>query len=490
MSSDPDLDELTNPDSEDSNAKYSWDTEFQRDIVSLLLVDMQFLVQSMDLIKPTYFTNKAHKQACNILFNYFKKYKILPKKSFLMQELKEVFAEDKAKLAYLGEISSLYDYYESGMEERSYLTDKITYFAKIQALKNAIKDVFKLLDKDPESDATWQLIYDKLRVAMNTDRNFDQGLKYFESMKERYERMVQEDNSPDKFITGWPSVDQSIKGGGYNRGEQISIIAGSGVGKSVAMSCISATNIKRNKKCVYISLELSEDRVAERFDAIFTGCSIHCLYDLKDNIFEQLATLVEDKEDKNLIIVKQFPGKTATVNTIRAYLTQLKFTGFIPDIVVVDYIGEMKDTPGLPIHESRELMVSELRGLANEGEKFFNIVAMQPNRGSKEAQKTGKISDEHLADSYGQIRPLDGAISLNQNDGEKSICLGRGSVMKQRFGKSGFDFYLHFHPETLRITEISHSEYKNRMASRTEKISDDVAIDKIVKGYKPSDAEE
>lgn len=486
---DPDLEELSNPDVDGSDASYKWDVDFQRHIISLLLVDTQFLVQSMDLIRPTYFTNKAHQRACNVLFSFFKKYKILPKKSFVFQEVKDFFKDDKAKLAYLSEINALYDYFEPGMESRDYLTDKIVYFAKIQAIKNAFTECMKLIDKNPEHDETWLQVYDKLRVAMNTDRNFEQGLKYFTTMEERYERMIEEDDSQEKFITGWPSVDQSIKGGGYNRGEMISIIAASGVGKSVALSCIAATNAKRGKRCVYISLELSEDRVAERFDSIFTGASIHCLYDQKDEIFEQLAVLVEDKADKNLIVIKQFPGRKASVNTIRAYLTQLKFNKFVPDIVIIDYIGEMANIPDVPVHESREQTVSELRALANEGDKFFCATAMQPNRSAKEAQKSGRIGDEHLADSYGQIRPLDGAIAISQNDAEKSVFLGRGSVMKQRFGKSGFDFYLAFDKEALRITEVSHTDYKGKMASRTEKISDEVAIDKVVKTYKPSDAE-
>lgn len=488
MANEPTLEDLENPDVESNDARYNWDAEFQRHILSLLLVDMQFLVQSIDLIKPTYFTSKAHQKACNILFNFFRAYKMLPKKHIVLQEAKDAFTGDKAKLAYLGEINTLYTFYEPGLESREYLSDKITYFAKIQAVKNAFHDCLKLIDKNPESDGTWSEIHDRLRVAMNTDRNFDQGLKYFETLKERYERMNKEDNSEEKYIIGWPGIDQTIKGGGYNKGEIVSIVAASGVGKSVALSCIAATNIKRDKKVVYISLELSEDRVAERFDSIFTGASIHCLYDLKDEIFSKLETLIEDKEDKNLIVIKYFPGKTATVNTIRAYLTQLKFHGFIPDMVIVDYIGEMKDYPGIPIHESRELLVSELRSLAGEGDKFFCAVAMQTNRSAKAVQQEGLIEDEHMGDSYAQIRPLDGCISLNQNKGEKLVNIGRAYVMKQRFGASRFAIDIHFDPDSLKITEISHDEYKNKYASRIEAVSDDVKLDSIVKTYTPSDA--
>lgn len=492
MTLDPDLEELHSPDIDDGEVKYRWDEELQRQILSVLLVDKQFLVQSIDLIKPNYFTNKAHYRACQILFDHFRNYKLIPKKHILMQEAKDSFDGDKSKIAHLSEINLLYSFFEPGLEDREYLANKITFFAKIQAIKNAFDESLKLIKKRPESDDTWNEVYEILRRAMNTDRNFDEGLKYFETLRERYDRMNQQDSSQEKFVTGWDGVDQEIKGGGYDRGEMISIVAASGVGKSVALSCMAAVNAKRDKKVVYISLELSEDRVAERFDSIFTGQSIHCLYSVREEIFSQLETLVEDKQDKNLIVIKYFPGKTATVNTIRAYLTQLKFYGFIPDMVIVDYIGEMKDYPGLPIHESRELLVGELRGLATEGEKFFCATAMQTNRSAKLVQQDGGlIEDEHMGDSYAQIRPLDGCLTLNQSSSEKSVNVGRLNVMKQRFGKSRYYIHLYFDPVSLKISQISHDEYKSKMNSRTEIISDDVKIDLVLKSkpYTPSEDE-
>jgi hypothetical protein len=321
---------------------------------------------------------------------------------------------------------------------------------------------------------------------MNTDKNYELGLDYFTSVRDRYERMKEEELDVERFVTGWPTIDQSIKGGGYTRGELLSIVGGSGVGKSVALTCIAAVNLLRGKKGVYISLELSEDRVAERFDAILADSPINCLYDSKEKIFRSLEDLVSDRADKQLLYIKQFPPGAADVNTIRAYLAQLKFGGFNPDFVILDYIGEMKDHSGMKIHESRERLVRDLRGLMVE-ENVFGVTAMQPNRGSKEAQKEGRIDEEHLADSFGQIRPLDGAISLNQNDGEKSVSLGRAFVMKQRSGKSRFAIKIQFDPETLRITEISQERYKAKMTSRSEKVSDEVMIDRIVKEFVPTD---
>lgn len=488
MSVDPDLEGLQDPDGDD-DARYNWDTEFQKHIIALLLVDKQFLLQSIDLIKPSYFTNKAHQMACRILFEFFKKYKLVPKKSFVIQEVKETLKDDKALVYYLGEIKGLYDYFEPGLDSREYLADKITFFAKIQSLRTAFHKCLAMINKEPESEETWAKVYEILRVAMNTDRNFEQGLRYFETAEERYKRMMEEDDTQEVFLTGLPGIDSLIKGGGYKKGEIVSIIAASGVGKSVLLSCMAAINAMRGKKVVYITLELSEDRVAERFDAILTGCSIHALYDDKDEVLKRLEAMMEDKEDKNPILIKYFPGKSADVNTIRAYLAQLKFAGYIPDMVVIDYIGEMKDYPGMEIHRSRELLVQEMRGLANEGDKFFCATAMQPNRGAKEAQKQGRIEEEHIGASWDQINPLDGAITLNQHEVEKSLHIGRAYVMKQRFGASKYQIYINFDPQTLKITEISKNTYTNAMNKRSTKVSDEVATDMVVRPFDPSDLE-
>lgn len=469
--------ELQDPDEYKQDASFGWDEEFQRSIIALLMTDRTFLLQSVDLIKPNYFTQKAHKVCCEIIFKHFEQHKVVPARVIVTQEAKDKFKDDKSALFYLSEIESIYDYFEPSIESRQYFTDKIMYFAKIQAIRQAFNQSLKQVDKAPESEETWSKVYDLLREAMNIDKNFDIGLEYFKNIPDRYERMKEDDVSDlEKFITGHESIDSSIKGGGYRRGEMISIVAGSGVGKSVWLTCMAAVNVLRGKKCLYISLELTEDRIAERFDAILTGAPIQCLYDSKESVFQKLENIVHTKEDKNMIVIKQFPSASADVNTIRAYLSQVRFYGFEPDMIIVDYIGEMKDYAGIPTHESRERIVKELRGIAGE-ENIFMATAMQPNRGSKEAQKSpgGRIEEEHLADSFGQIRPLDGCFSLNQNDNEKAVNMGRFYVIKQRFGKSRIEIPLRFCPKTLKIYEIDRSTYKDVLTSKNDNILKDVS---------------
>lgn len=487
---------LADPD-EGGDSKYSWDEEFQRHIAALLISDRQFLLQSMDLVKPGYFTNKAHSKVCAIAFDFFKKYRILPRKDFLIQELKAQLKENKALPYYLSEVNVLFEYFQPGMEARDYLRDKIVYFAKIQSLKQAFHKSLEMIDKSPESEDTWNKIYDQMRDAMRTQQNFEVGIDYFKSIKDRYAEKAEEAGTDERFVTGLEGIDKEIAGGGYCRGEIISIVAGSGVGKSVMLACLTATNLLRGKKGVYISLELAEHKIADRMDAILTGFPVQNLYGHKDQIFDKLTNLKGVSYEGELwpLIIKQFPAGQATVNTIRAYISQLRFHGFEPDFVIVDYVGEMATHPDMKTYESRERSVRELRAMATE-ENVFVATAMQPNRDSKDNQKQkgerSRIDDNHLADSYGQIRPLDGCFSLNQNDNEKLLGIGRCYIIKQRDGKSRYQLYLSFNKENLKITEIDQKEYLTLLNAHQEYVSEDVKIDmakKVSKGRKFGDGE-
>ena len=482
---------LVDPDAV-SDTKYAWDEDFQRHVAALLISDRHFLLQSIDLVNPNYFTNKAHSKICNIVFDFFKKYKILPRKDFIVQEVKTQLKDNKSLAYYLGEVNVLFDYFQPGLESRDYLQDKIVFFAKIQAVKKAFHEALKLIDKSPESEDTWSKVYDGMRDAMQTHQNFDVGLDYFSSFQDRYAEKENLDQERDRFIFGLESIDREIGGGGYSRGEIISVVAGSGVGKSVMLACISANNLRRGKKGVYISLELAEEKVALRMDAILSGLPIQNLMNNKEDLFEKIQKINISKDaDIGPLVIKQFPAGTATVNTIRAYISQLRFHGFDPDFVIVDYVGEMALHPELKSHESRERIVRELRGMAME-EKVFVATAMQPNRDGKKDNKSerGRIDDEHLADSFGQIRPLDGCISLNQNDTEKFLGIGRGYVIKQRDGKSRFQIYLSFDKESLRIKEIERNEYLLKLNNHKEYAAEETNIDLVKDKWKPSEEEE
>lgn len=460
------LNGLTNPDNQDSKEKYKWDEEFQRTIIGLLLNDRWFCTQCRDLIKPSYFTDERHQIVCRILFSYVDQYKSIPTKTVVLQEVKNKinYKDEKAQFEYTAETELIYKKYVPGLETREYLLDKIINFAKLMSLKTAFDQSLSYIKRDPDSDETWSRIQDVLKDALLVDRNFEPGLDYFQTFEERYERMLKEEETRERFTSGFDKIDDALLGGGCHRGEIYSWIGLSGSGKSLALVGAALQNVIRlGKKVLYVSLEMGEDAIAERFDAQLANVDINKLQEYRDKVRAAFEEKINGEIDKRLLIIKQFPAGSMTVATLRAYMQQLQLLGFTPDLVVIDYIGEMKDYPGVPTYESRYKIVRDLRGLATE-DNICIFTAMQPNKDAREAQKKdgfgdGVIDDTNLADSYGQIRPLDGCWSINQMQAEKEAGIARIFVIKHRHGRSRFTFHAQFDKHTLQIRQISEENY-------------------------------
>lgn len=467
------LENLKDPDllENKSNNHYSFDEDMQREILSLIINDKYFLTQSVGIIKNTYFTNQCHQLVCKILYKYFEEYKLLPSKTIVLNELKSSIKdkEDHIKTFYIGEFNTVYKYYLPNIESREYYLDKITNFAKGMAVKNAFAKCLEEFSKAPEEEETWVKIENLIKKALSVNRNFDSGLDYFQSFEERYERMKLKKELGDYFVTGFKSIDESLAGGGLGRGEIGSVIGLPGTGKSIFLVNSAVANIHRGKKVLYISLELSDDKCAERFDAQFAnpnpygsdsnGICTKNLYENKELVFQSLKDYVEDKDDKKLLKIKQFPSGQMGMVELRAYYAQLLMDGFQPDLVLIDYLGEMKDYPGMPTHESRPKIVRDLRGFAVENNVCV-LTAMQVDGKSRESIKMGGIiDDDNLAEAKGQNRPLDALWSINQLQEERDCSLARIFVIKHRDGKARFTCHIEFDYNTLKMREISQNKY-------------------------------
>ena len=464
------LDSLVDPDTAEGTEQYKWDEELQRQIMSMLLRDRHFLIQSVDLVHPVYFTNEVHQLVAKILFQYFKRYKNVPHKFHVAQEMEDAIQHKKAEIKYhyRSELNVVYNYYFPGLETRDYLVDKITNFAKKQAVRTAFLQCRTEINKAPEAEETWDKVYTIMRDAMTLDRDFGMGIDYFATIEERYARMADELAKGEYFTCGLPMIDSALMYGGLKRGEIGSWIGLSGTGKSLALVRASIANMHLGKKVLYVSLEIDEMAVAERFDAQLGdptrvhGLTINNLMDKKEVVLNSLTQYVEDQEDKRRLVIKQFPPGEMGVSEFRAYYAQTVLRGFKPDLVIIDYIGEMKDYADMPVWESRYRIVRDLRKFAVE-ESVCVFTALQPNRTAKEVIKLGAvIDDENLGDAYGQQKPLDAFWSINQMQVEKDAGVGRVWVIKHRHGKSRFLVYIEINPETLEIREITKSEYERR----------------------------
>jgi replicative DNA helicase len=267
------------------------------------------------------------------------------------------------------------------------------------------------------------------------------------------------------------------------------------VHNSLSLVTGAVKNLARGKKVLYISTEMDQDRIATRFDAQISLIGQHQLMLKKEEVWTALRQEVNDYEDKRRLVIKQFPSGTADVNTIQAYHSQLSMYGFRPDLVIVDYLGDLKDAPGIPTWESKFRMMRDLRGFGKV-ENHCTFTAVQPNRGATDLGLEEFMDESKQGGSFMQNQALDCFWTLNQTSGEQKAGLGRIFVAKARNGRSRFFFNISYNydSQTLNLQEVSDDFYRSKLSSVKDSQSEEVKIDQVVTGgtkrnWKPSDGE-
>jgi replicative DNA helicase len=462
--------------------KFSWDDTFQRNLLGMLLCDDTMLIQAADKIKPEYFGSEAHVLICKHLMKYFLERKSRPTRWVLTQEIQNATKDrdSTVRLHFLAELEAIYDYFVPGVSTREYLIDKITYFAKVQAIKIAFHKSHEKMMAAPESEETWSFVYEQMRSAMLIDRSYEPGLEYFMNIEEMFKRMEKVFEGTDRFTTGFPSIDNNLTGGGLYAGQIGSWIGLPGTGKSLALVKAAVENVLLGHKVLYLTMEMDELGITQRFTSIFTKKDINNLRGVREDIVRTIEEFKRDKEDPNLLHVKQFPGGQLDVNGIRAYCNQLELRGWKPNLIIVDYVGEMKDDPSVKKYESAYRILRDLRGFGVE-KQHCTLTCVQPNSSAAKLEIGQFIDESNIGTSFDQFKPLDCFWSINQQVLEKEAEVGRVFVIKHRNGRSrfalkiGFDYKL----GTLDMFEISQDTYRQRMNLVQEKKAEEVSVDNV-----------
>ncbi len=443
----------------DEGSERHFEHEFgiSQKILGMLISDRHFLTQSLDLIRPAYFEDVGHQLICQIVFDFFRKYKELPKKVFIENEIKQRRKSNPHLYQYLGELEAVLADYVPGSDTREYLMDKIVDFAKEQAVRVAVSRTVDIIKQKPQD--TYHKIAELWRETLTIDKGHDLGLEYLPTLEERYERMKHNLLSKNEIFTlGFDGVDRWLSYKGLCRGEIGAFVGTSGAGKSIALINAAVANLALGKRVCYITLEMNQDKIAQRFDSLISGEAFGTLIDNSDHVIRSIRDIFKHELDQRILTIKHYPSGTADVNTFRAYLSQLALYGFHSDLVIVDYVGEMRDIPGMKTYESRQFIVRDLRTFAQE-ENVCLLTAMQANRQGREAQEVdGQIDDNALADSFGQARPMDILLSLNRP--EAGCNVGSLFGIKVRDGFSRQEIYYEMDTSTLKMSMVGHDRYK------------------------------
>ena len=439
--------------------KYSFSDNIQRTILYLLKSDKDFYLQIVNLVKPEHFEFPVHGKLFSLTREYFDKYLKLPTDDLLVEMAREHKSPSDDLSDYQDEISYINGLDVSAFDSKDFLLDYIEDFARKQEVKDAIRKCVELVAED-RLDETEETI----RQALMVSRTVDNGQEYFSSVKDRWQRLLSRKET-DKFKTALPSCNKHLEGG-HNAKELCMVVASAGTGKSLFLVNQAVASMMEDKKVLYVSLEMSEDKIANRFDSIITLLPVMKLKEPSMQLqLNDRLDLFKKHFPKSDLVIKEFPTGQANVNTLRALLVQLKsYDNFEPDLIIVDYLELLRPVRLIEQeYMAQQRIAEELRGLAVE----YNCLVWTASQVNREGRRVNLITDAQLADSYGKIRTVDWAISLNQTEEEYDNGKMRGYVIKARDSKQRYVIPMDVNYSTLRMTEGSLMQESDELTELT-----------------------
>tara|TARA_R100000951_G_scaffold30502_2_gene26216 strand:- start:5681 stop:6985 length:1305 start_codon:yes stop_codon:yes gene_type:complete len=424
---------------------YEFSENIQRGMLYLLKSDKDFYLQIVNLVHPSYFEFPVHGRIYSVVRDHYEKYKSLPNDDFIEQEIRNTKSEKESIHDYTDEIQFINRLDTSALDGSEYYLDLIETFAKREAMKDAIKQSLILIKED-RMEETETLV----RKALTVSRSVDIGQSYFADTKDRWDRTYNAEQK-DKYKTLLPSLNRSLEGG-LGEKELAMVIAPPGVGKSLWLVNQAVQSMMEGRKVLYVSLEMSEDKIAQRFDSVTTLIPQSQLKDPSAQIkVEERLSIFRTNFPEGRLVIKEFPTGTATVNSLRSLLVQLKnYEEFTPDVIIIDYLELLRPVrENQHEYQAQQRIAEELRGLAMEA-KVLLWTATQTNR---QGRAVKIITDAELGDSYGKIRTCDFAVSLNQSEEEFDNGHMRAYVVKSRNGRPRFTVPMVIDYNILRMFE-------------------------------------
>lgn len=426
---------------------------FQNKVLALLMKDRAFLQQVHDIIDPKFFSSDSGQWIARTVLQYFDQYKSPPTLEVLKVKLDEIDV-DVLKTTIVENIREILKFADA--EDSEFIRDKTLDFCKNQKLKGAILKSVELLQSG-KYDEIKRSIDEAMKAG--SDRNI--GHDYMEDIAARFV-----ENKRNTIETPWDILNE-IMDGGLGSGEMGVFVAPAGIGKSMALVNIAAYAAKKGLNVIYYTLELSETYVGARFDSHYTGIPSQ---DLK---FHQQEVVEALKGVKGNLIIKYYPTKSATVNTISAHVDKCIMQGVKPDLILLDYADLLRDT-GIKGAVRNDIMLGniyeDLRGMAGT----YQVPIWTASQANRSALEQDIIEADKIAESYSKVMVADFVVSLSRKTADKISGTGRWHVIKNRFGPDGLTFPSKMNMATAHIDIYSENTVLGKEAKIMMQNNDEV----------------
>ena len=399
-------------------------------ILENLIHNEEYARKVIPFLIEEYFSDNTEKRVFKHIKTFIEKYNTTP-----TQEALGIIVDNDDKLSS-DDYESCTTYVENlnGSEnvDMGWLMDETEDFCKYRAIFNAMSEGIQILQGD-SPDKKWtslpSILSDALAVSFDTHIGHD----YIDDSSDRYEFYQRK----EKKIPFDLDLFNQITGGGTPLKTLNVVMAGTGVGKSLFMCHHAANCLLQNLNVLYITLEMAEERIAERIDANLLDVQVSDLRQLPKSVYQTKVDRIS-QQVKGKLIIKEYPTSTANANHFRVLLDELKLKkSFVPDMVFIDYINicsssRLKANGSVNSYTFVKAIAEELRGLAGE----YNI----PIFTATQLNRTGSVSTdvglEDTAESFGLPQTADFMFAITSTEELEEMNQVMVKQLKNRYNSA------------------------------------------------------
>ena len=429
---------------------------FQEGLVQLIFEDRPFADQITEVLDVNFIELEYLRVFLRKTLQFRNRYDKHPSVDAMLTIIKTELEEEDDVLQ-----QQVQDYF-SRMHTREvtdvgYIKETSLDFCRKQNLKEAMLTSVGLL-QNCSFDEISKTINDALKLG--SENNF--GYDYMADFEQRFTPRFR-----NPVTTGWPDLD-GITGGGLGKSELGVVIAPTGAGKSMVLVHLGSEALKEGKTVVHYTLELQDTVIATRYDSCITGYPLSDIINFKQEVYEEI------KDIDGSLVIKEYPTKSASTNTIRAHLSRLVKRGITPGMVIVDYADLLK--PVQMRKEKREELGSiyeELRALSTE----FQCpvwTASQTNRSGLSAEV---ITMEQISEAFNKCFVADFIFSVSRTIEDKQNNLGKIFIAKNRNGPDGMVYSIFMDTSNVNIKILPKTPQLSGNSQTQQIVTAPVALD-------------
>lgn len=401
----------------------------EKAIFNNLLNNEQYGRKVIPFLKSEYFHNPVDRVVFELVDEYVNKYNAFPTKEAILIDLDrrdnisdEQFQNCKQTI---DEIPNQSD----NLTNTDWLIDQTEQFCQQKAIFNAISQSIKIMDDKTGNLSVGsipQLLSDALAVSFDSSIGHD----FLDDTESRYEFYHRKE---ERIPFDLDYLNKITRGGLPNKTLNI-ILAGTGVGKSLAMCHMAAANMTNGNDVLYITMEMAEEKIAERIDANLLNVPLDELYQLPKDAYDKKVERLKQKTVGRLII-KEYPTACAGSANFRHLLNELKIKkNFVPNIIYIDYLNicnssRLKQGSNINSYTYIKAIAEELRGLAVE----FNVPIVSATQTTRGGYDNSDVGLTDTSESFGLPATADLMIALIATDELKALNQIMVKQLKNRY---------------------------------------------------------